>query len=43
MEIDIPEFEGKAQLDDFIDLINIVEDFFDLKDIPDNYKVKRGY
>ncbi|KAL4570144.1 hypothetical protein LXL04_025795 [Taraxacum kok-saghyz] len=40
MKIDIPDFEGKAQPDDFIDWINTVERVFDLKDIPDNFKVK---
>ncbi|KAL4583477.1 hypothetical protein LXL04_008050 [Taraxacum kok-saghyz] len=35
-----PEFDGRVQPDDFIDWLSMVEWIFDLKDIPDNYKVK---
>ncbi|GJV87680.1 reverse transcriptase domain-containing protein [Tanacetum coccineum] len=37
---EIPEFEGKLQPDDFLDWIQTVERIFDLRDIPDNLKVK---
>lgn len=40
IKIDLPEFDGKAQPNDFIDWINTVKWVFDLKDILDNYKVK---
>ena len=40
VKIDIPEFDGKTHPDYFIDWLNTVERVFDLKDIPDNYKVK---
>lgn len=40
VKIDVPEFDGKAQPDDFIDWLSTVERVFDLKDIPDKYKVK---
>ncbi|KAJ9544035.1 hypothetical protein OSB04_023742 [Centaurea solstitialis] len=38
VKVDVPEFDGKAQPDDFIDWLSTVERVFDLKDIPDNYK-----
>lgn len=37
---EIPEFEGKLQPDEFLDWIRTVERIFDLRDIPDNLKVK---
>lgn len=40
IRIEIPEFDGKAQPDDFIDCVNTVERVFDLKDVPDPIKVK---
>ena len=40
MKVDIPEFEGKMQPDDFIDCLITVERIFDFKDVPDNRKVK---
>lgn len=40
MKVDIPEFEGKMQLDDFIDWLTTVERIFDFKDVPENHKVK---
>nr|GEX01899.1 hypothetical protein [Tanacetum cinerariifolium] len=36
----IPEFDGKLNPDDFLDWLQIVERIFDLRDIPDNVKVK---
>ncbi|KAJ0589753.1 putative nucleotidyltransferase, Ribonuclease H [Helianthus annuus] len=40
IKVEIPEFEGRAQPDEFIDWLSTVERIFDLKDIPDKYKVK---
>ncbi|XP_076959895.1 uncharacterized protein LOC143636105 [Bidens hawaiensis] len=40
MRVKIPEFEGRVQLDDFIEWIHTVERVFDLRDIPDKLKVK---
>ncbi|KAL3537249.1 hypothetical protein ACH5RR_000615 [Cinchona calisaya] len=33
-------FEGKHDVDEFIDWLNTIERFFELKDVPDNQKVK---
>ncbi|GJV03387.1 retrotransposon protein, putative, ty1-copia subclass [Tanacetum coccineum] len=38
MKIEIPEFEGMAHPDDFIDWLSTVEQIFDLRDIPDHLK-----
>ena len=40
IKVDIPEFDGRLNPDDFIDWLSTVERVFDLKDIPDNFKVK---
>ncbi|PWA39125.1 reverse transcriptase domain-containing protein [Artemisia annua] len=40
MKIEIPEFEGKAHPDDFIDWLSTIERIFDLRDVPDQLKVK---
>uniref|UniRef100_A0A2N9EGL5 RNA-directed DNA polymerase n=1 Tax=Fagus sylvatica TaxID=28930 RepID=A0A2N9EGL5_FAGSY len=40
MKMDIPDFEGKMQPDDFIDWLTTVERIFDFKDVPENRKVK---
>jgi hypothetical protein len=40
MKVDIPEFEGKMQPDEFIDWLTTVERIFDFKDVPENHKVK---
>ncbi|KAL1316101.1 hypothetical protein AAHE18_15G042500 [Arachis hypogaea] len=40
IEIDIPEFEGRLQPDDFIYWLCIVERVFELKDISDDKRVK---
>ena len=40
MRIEIPEFEGKALPDEFIDWLNTVERVFDIKNISDSNKVK---
>ncbi|GJU41104.1 reverse transcriptase domain-containing protein, partial [Tanacetum coccineum] len=37
---DLPEFDGSMHPDDFIDWIQTVERIFDIRDIPDNLKVK---
>ncbi|XP_076918971.1 uncharacterized protein LOC143579600 [Bidens hawaiensis] len=37
---EIPKFEGNMQPDDFIDWLQTVERIFDLRDVPDNLKVK---
>nr|GEU53209.1 hypothetical protein [Tanacetum cinerariifolium] len=40
VRVEIPKFTGTSQLDEFIDWISTVERVFDLRDIPDNLKVK---
>ncbi|XP_021984748.1 uncharacterized protein LOC110880548 [Helianthus annuus] len=40
VRVEIPEFHGKAQPDEFIDWLSTVERVFELRDIPDNLKVK---
>ena len=40
MKVDILDFEGKMQLDDFIDWLTTVERIFDFKDVLENRKVK---
>ena len=40
LRTEIPEFEGRLQPDEFLDWIQTVERIFDLRDIPDNLKVK---
>ncbi|KAL3527788.1 hypothetical protein ACH5RR_012444 [Cinchona calisaya] len=41
-KIEIPDFEGKHDVDEFIDWLNTIERFFELKDVPDNQKMKKG-
>ncbi|XP_022023527.1 uncharacterized protein LOC110923773 [Helianthus annuus] len=38
IKIEIPEFDGRLQPDEFIDWISTVERIFDLRDIPDSIK-----
>ncbi|GKV33822.1 hypothetical protein SLEP1_g42272 [Rubroshorea leprosula] len=40
IKIDIPDFEGRLQPDKFIDWLHTVERVFELKDIPDDKRVK---
>ncbi|XP_071686227.1 uncharacterized protein [Rutidosis leptorrhynchoides] len=40
MKVEIPEFNGTAHPDDFLDWLSTVERVFDIKDIPENLKVK---
>nr|KAJ0188241.1 hypothetical protein LSAT_V11C900503100 [Lactuca sativa] len=40
IKIGVPEFDGKADPDVFLDWLQIVEYVFDLRDISDEYKVK---
>ena len=40
IKVDIPEFEWKMQLDNFIDWLTTIERGFDFKDVPNNCKVK---
>ena len=40
MKVDIPKFEEKMQLDDFIDWLTTVKRIFDFKDVLENRKVK---
>ena len=42
VKVDIPEFEGKMQPEEFIDWLNTVERVFDYKDVPEDRKVS-GY
>ncbi|KAJ0444397.1 putative retrotransposon gag domain-containing protein [Helianthus annuus] len=37
---EIPEFEGRMEPDDFIDWLQTVERIFDLRQVPENLKVK---
>jgi len=39
-KVDIPEFEGKLDPDEFIEWLQTVERIFDYKEIPDDKKVK---
>jgi len=39
-KVKIPEFEGKLDLDEFLEWLHTVERVFDYKDIPDEKKVK---
>ena len=39
-KIEVPEFEGKLDPEDFLDWLHTVERIFEYKDIPDNKKVK---
>ena len=38
--MEIPEFEGKNQVDEFLDLLNLVERIFWYYDVPEYKKVK---
>ncbi|XP_062155188.1 uncharacterized protein LOC133863244 [Alnus glutinosa] len=40
VKVDIPEFEGRMQPDEFIDWLNTIEQIFDYKDVLDHNKVK---
>ncbi|KAD6452995.1 hypothetical protein E3N88_07700 [Mikania micrantha] len=40
VKIEVPEIDGRAQPDEFVDWLSTVERIFDLKDIPVKYKVK---
>ncbi|KAM0017447.1 putative retrotransposon gag domain-containing protein [Helianthus debilis subsp. tardiflorus] len=40
LRTEIPEFEGRLHADDFIDWLQTVDRVFDLRDIPENLKVK---
>ncbi|KAL6211413.1 hypothetical protein ACLB2K_016639 [Fragaria x ananassa] len=39
-KLEIPEFHGNLQAEEFIDWLNTIERIFDLKDAPDDKKVK---
>ena len=39
-KVEVPEFEGKLDPEDFLDWLHTVERIFEYKDIPDNKKVK---
>lgn len=40
IKVEIPEFEGRMQGDEFIDWLNTVERIFDYKNVTDDCKVK---
>ncbi|XP_039140401.1 uncharacterized protein LOC120277608 [Dioscorea cayenensis subsp. rotundata] len=40
IKVDIPEFEGRMQPDEFVDWLHTVERVFDFKDVCDDRKVK---
>lgn len=40
IKVEIPEFEGRAQPDEFIDWLLTVERIFEYKDVPEHRKVK---
>ncbi|XP_039118780.1 uncharacterized protein LOC120254819 [Dioscorea cayenensis subsp. rotundata] len=40
VKVDIPEFEGRMQPDEFVDCLHTVERVFDFKDVSDDRKVK---
>ncbi|KAH9667915.1 Endonuclease [Citrus sinensis] len=39
-KVEIPEFEGRMQLDEFVDWLNTVERIFEYRDVPEDRKVK---
>ncbi|KAL5764411.1 hypothetical protein ACOSQ2_017005 [Xanthoceras sorbifolium] len=39
-KVEIPEFEGKSQSDEFVEWLNTVDRIFDYQDVPENKKVK---
>lgn len=39
-KVEIPEFEGRLDPDEFLEWINTVERVFEYKEVPDNKKVK---
>ena len=39
-KLDIPEFEGKINVDEFIDWLNMVEKMFEFHEPPEQKKVK---
>ena len=39
-KVEIPEFEGQLNPDDFLEWLSTVERVFEYKDIPDDKKVK---
>lgn len=40
IKVNIPEFEGRMQHDEFIDWLHTVERIFEYEDVPEHYKVK---
>lgn len=40
IKVDVPEFEGKMQPEEFMDWLNIVERIFDYKDVAEDHRVK---
>jgi hypothetical protein len=40
VKVDIPEFEGRMQPDEFIDWLNTIERIFEYKDVLEHHKVK---
>ena len=40
IKVDIPDFEGRSQPDEFIDWLHTVERIFDLKDVAEHRRVK---
>lgn len=40
IKIELPEFDKRAQPDEFIDRLHTMDRVFNMRDIPDRYKVK---
>lgn len=40
MKMDLPNFYGRLQVEDFLDWVHNVENFFDYLDIPEGRQVK---
>jgi hypothetical protein len=40
VKVEIPEFEGRMQPDEFIDWLNTIKRIFEYKDVPKHHKVK---
>ena len=38
--VEIPEFEGQLNFDDFLNWLNTVEKVFEYKEVPDDKKIK---
>jgi len=40
IKVDIPDFKGELQSDEFVDWLQVIEHVFEYKEIPEEHKVK---